>query len=93
MGKANSLEAPMPNLIVRNVDATIVKALKARAGKKGTSAEAEHREILRQALLGPKRRSFAEVLASMPNVGRDEDFARIEDTHERRLSRRHRRPE
>jgi plasmid stability protein len=83
----------MPNLIVRNVDAVIVKALKARAGKRGTSAEAEHREILRQALLGPRRRTFAEVLASMPNVGRDADYARVEDTHERRLPRRHRRSE
>lgn len=83
----------MPNLIVRNVDAAIVKALKARAGKRGTSAEAEHREILRQALLGPRRRTFAEVLASMPNVGRDADFARVEDDNERRLPRRHRRPE
>lgn len=79
MGNAQSPEKPVPNLIVRNVDAEIVKALKARAGKKGTSAEAEHREILRNALLGPKRRTFAEVLASMPNVGRDEDFARLED--------------
>jgi plasmid stability protein len=93
MAKANSVESPMPNLIVRNVDAAVVKALKARAGKKGTSAEAEHREILRQVLLGPKRRTFAEVLASMPNVGRDEDFARIEDTHEHPLPGRHRRPE
>jgi plasmid stability protein len=83
----------VPSLIVRNVDAAIVKALKARAGKNGTSAEAEHREILRRALLGPQRRSFVEVLASMPNVGRDEDFARVEDKHDRRLSPRHRRRE
>ena len=42
-------------------------------------AEAEHRRILEEALRGPTRRSFVEVLASIPEVGRDEDFARVED--------------
>jgi plasmid stability protein len=69
----------MPNLIVRNIDEEIVKALKARAGRHGTSAEAEHRRILAEALLKPKKRSFAQVLASMPNVGHDADFERVED--------------
>ena len=31
------------------------------------------------ALLHPTPRSFLEVLAEMPNVGRDEDFARIDN--------------
>ena len=66
----------MPDLLVRGVDETLVRALKARAGANGRSAEAEHREILAAALLGPRRRSFVEALASMPNVGRDEDFER-----------------
>jgi antitoxin FitA len=70
----------MATLVVRNVDAAIVKALKARAGKNSRSAEAEHREILRDALLnGPKKKSFIEFLRSMPNVGRDEDFQRHQD--------------
>lgn len=69
----------MANLIVRNVDEKIIKALKLRAGRRGTSAEAEHREILAQALLKSRKRSFAEVIASMPNVGKDADFERIED--------------
>jgi plasmid stability protein len=73
----------MANLIVRNVDETIVKALKARAGKRGTSAEAEHRAILVEALTKPRRKSFAEVVASMPNVGTDADFERIEDHSDR----------
>jgi hypothetical protein len=34
----------MANLIVRNVDERIVRALKSRAGKHGRSAEDEHRE-------------------------------------------------
>ena len=56
----------MANLIVRNVDEKIIKALKARAGRRGVSAEAEHREILAQALLKSRKRSFAEVIAAMP---------------------------
>lgn len=72
----------MANLLVRNLDEGIVKALKQRAARHGRSAEAEHRLILEEALLMPRRRSFAEVLASMPNVGKDEDFARVEDDGE-----------
>lgn len=66
----------MANLIVRNIDSDIVKALKARAGKRGVSAEAEHRRILEVALKRPKRKSFAEVLKSIPPVGEDSDFDR-----------------
>jgi len=62
------------NLIVRNVDEDVALALKQRAAAHGRSAEAEHREILRTVLQRPKRRSVAEVLSSMPNVGEDADF-------------------
>ena len=41
----------MGQLTVRNVSARIVRALKQRAAGHGRSAEAEHREILREALL------------------------------------------
>ncbi len=68
----------MANLLVRDVDEALVKSLKQRAGKHGRSAEAEHRAILAAALGRTRRRSFAQVLASMPNVGADEDFARAE---------------
>ncbi len=71
----------MANLLVRDLDPKVVSALKRRAAKHGRSAEAEHREILRQALLGPSKKSFAEALAAIPNVGRDEDFERIDDDH------------
>ncbi len=64
------------NLVVRNVDDAIALTLKQRAASYGRSAEAEHREILKQALSGPKRRSLAEILMSMPNVGEDADFDR-----------------
>jgi len=62
------------NLIVRNIDEEIAQALKQRAAAHGRSAEAEHREILRTVLQHPRRRSLAEVLSSMPNVGEDADF-------------------
>lgn len=66
-------------LVVRNLPDELVNALKQRAAKNKRSAEQEHREILRAALRGSRRRSFAEMLSSMPNVGRDEDFARHQD--------------
>ena len=62
------------NLVVRNIDAEIVHALKQAAAAHGRSAEAEHREILRAVLQRPPRRPVTEVLSSMPNVGMDEDF-------------------
>ena len=70
----------MANLRVRGIDEALVRSLRERAAAHGRSAEAEHREILAQALSRPKKRSLAEVLASMPNVGEDADFERIQDT-------------
>jgi len=72
----------MANLVVRNLDQRIVDALKQRAARHGRSAEAEHRAILEEVLLGAPKKSFAEALASMPNVGQDEDFERLEDADE-----------
>ena len=62
------------NLVVRNVDESLVSALKQVAAAHGRSAEAEHREILRNVLQRPPRRTVSEVLATMPNVGEDADF-------------------
>lgn len=62
------------NLVVRNVDEKIALKLKQRAASHNRSAEAEHREILKAALGGTDRRSFLDVLQSMPNVGDDSDF-------------------
>ncbi len=60
---------------MRNVGEEIVRALKRRAARRGRSAEAEHREILRTALSGDAEgASFKAFLASMPDVGSDEDF-------------------
>ena len=66
----------MAQLIVRNLPVALVVALKQRAAKRNRSAEQEHREILKAALHGPKRRPLAAVLAAIPNVGQDGDFFR-----------------
>jgi plasmid stability protein len=70
----------MASLVVRNLDERIVQALKERAARHKRSAEAEHRALLEQALLRPRRRSFAQVLAAMPEVGTDADFARVDES-------------
>jgi antitoxin FitA len=69
----------MAQLIVRNLTDELVLALKLRAARANRSAEEEHREILRTALQGTRRKSFAQLLAAMPNVGKDEDFARSQE--------------
>jgi plasmid stability protein len=71
----------MANLIVRNLDDKLVNALKMRAAKQGISAEAEHRNILISALIKPSKKSFIEVIAAMPDVGKDSDFQRLQDDH------------
>ncbi len=75
----------MANLIVRNVNEDIIKALKTRAGRHSISAEAEHRKILAQALVKPRKRSFVEAIAAMPNVGKDSDFKRVQDNNNRNV--------
>jgi antitoxin FitA len=69
-------EVTVAQLMVRNLPDELVRALKQRAAKRNRSAEQEHREILKAALQGPRRRPLADLLASMPNVGTDADFAR-----------------
>ncbi|GHT92443.1 hypothetical protein FACS1894116_02650 [Betaproteobacteria bacterium] len=72
----------MASLLVRGVDDNLVQCLREQAAQHGRSAEAEHREILARALRRPKKRSFAEVLMSMPDVGEDADFERVDDIGE-----------
>jgi len=66
----------MAQLMVRKLPVELVNALKKQAAKRNRSAEEEHREILRAALKGPKRRPLVDVLATIPNVGEDSDFRR-----------------
>lgn len=76
----------MAQLLVRKLEASVVRRLRARAAREGISAEEAHRRILRESLApgeaGLKFRDFKEALLAMPAVGRDSDFAR------RRSSRR-----
>ena len=69
----------MAQLIVRNLPDDLVLALKRRAARANRSAEEEHREILRMALQGTRRRTLAQLLTAMPNVGEDADFQRSQD--------------
>ena len=67
----------MSDLLVRGLDDSVAQALKERAAANGRSAEAEHRAILTAALTRARKRTVAQVLASIPNVGLDADFERV----------------
>jgi plasmid stability protein len=57
-----------------------VNRLRQRAAKHRRSTEAEHREILREALRPARRRAaLKEHLLAMPDVGTDADFERQPD--------------
>jgi antitoxin FitA len=53
------------NLHVRNLDDELITRLKRRAAQHGRSTEAEHREILRQALAGEDEPSFDKLAAGL----------------------------
>jgi antitoxin FitA len=55
-------ERRMGQLTVRKVDEEVIRRLKIRAAEHGRSAEAEHREILKQALLPDRRMDIDEWL-------------------------------
>jgi plasmid stability protein len=60
---------------VRNLDDDVILALKRRAARHGRSSDADNRAILREVLAAERvRPSFNALLASMPDVGEDEDF-------------------
>ena len=65
----------MAQLIVRNLNDGVIRRLKVRAAQNGRSAEAEHREILKTALLAPhSMKTLKDLLLAMPEAGEDEDF-------------------
>jgi plasmid stability protein len=53
------------NLHVRNLDDDLILKLKRRAARHGRSAEAEHREILRQALRHESEPDFEQLAAEL----------------------------
>jgi antitoxin FitA len=58
------------NLHVRNLDDDLVARLKRRAARHGRSTEAEHREILRQALATEDEPSFDTLAAELRKLTR-----------------------
>jgi plasmid stability protein len=70
----------MAQLLVRDIESDVVRELKIRAARHGHSAEAEHRQILREALRshGPAK-SLKALLLGMPDIGEDRDFERPDD--------------
>jgi len=58
------------NLHVRNLDDDLIAKLKLRAARHGRSAEAEHREILRQALAAEIEPSFESLAAELRKLTR-----------------------
>jgi antitoxin FitA len=73
-------EVKLAQLIVRSLDQELVRRLKIRAARHGRSMEAEHREILQQALLEREPvETLKELLLAMPPVGEDADFERLQD--------------
>ncbi len=70
----------MAQLVVRGLEDDLVVLLKQRAAARGRSAEAEHRVILREALVdSDPRRTFKALLLSMPDVGVDDDYRPVRD--------------
>jgi plasmid stability protein len=57
------MEGIVATLTVRNLDDDVVRALRIRAAEQGRSAEAEHREILRQALTAGRQPSSQKAAA------------------------------
>ena len=58
------------NLHVRNLEDDLIAKLKRRAARHGRSAEAEHREILRQALATEAEASFEALAAELRELTR-----------------------
>jgi plasmid stability protein len=58
------------NLHVRNIDDELVARLKRSAARHGRSMEAEHREILSQALAAEVEPNFADLAAELRRMTR-----------------------
>ena len=69
----------MANRLIRGIDDELAQRLHEQAPFHGRNAEAEHRAILVAAPSSPRKRTLARFLATMPKVGRDEDFVRPSD--------------
>jgi plasmid stability protein len=68
----------MADPLMRGLDEEVARTLGTCAPARGSSVGPEHRTILQEAVTKPRRRSLAEVLVSMPDVGADADFERVQ---------------
>lgn len=62
----------MPQLLVRDIEASVVKKLRRRAAALGISMEEAHRQLLRSALVGNQsgpQEDFIAYLRSIPTGG------------------------
>lgn len=76
------------SLQVRNLDDELIARLKRRAARHGRSAEAEHREILRQALASEVEPGFEELAAELRRLTAGRRHTPAEDlVREGRLER------
>ena len=69
----------MASLHVRNIPDEIVRKLKLRAARHGRSTEAEHREILRQAVSTEQADSFEELAARLRKLTEGRTLTPSED--------------
>ena len=60
----------MVEICMRNLDDELIVRLKRRAARHGRSTEAEHREILRQALANEDEPSFDKLAADLRKLTR-----------------------
>jgi plasmid stability protein len=64
----------MTDILLRNVDDKLDKALRIRAIEHGWTREAEIKTILESAVLKkPRKRAFSEVLLAIPKIDGDVD--------------------
>jgi len=71
----------MPQLLVRDIDVSVVARLRLRAAAEGVSVEEAHRRVLRAALLGDgpgPEADFVQFLRAVPK-GEAIEFPRAQD--------------
>jgi len=71
----------MPQLLVRNIESSVMKKLRSRAAAQGISVEEAHRRLLRSVLSGngpAPQANFIEYLRAIPQ-GKAVEFPRASD--------------
>ena len=67
----------MPQILIRQLDESVVRKLRAKAAAEGVSAEEEARRILRRSLVGEvPEMPLLDFLRTMPEVDDDRIFER-----------------